>query len=100
MKAQRHQRHDVHASDRHERPRRRPAHRAVGLPGRRARSRRCESRAVDVVLDRAAGDDAGAGMGRSAGAHGAGRGHDHRRRRQGAVGAQAAGQAVSRRGAK
>ena len=76
------------------RPRRRSAHRAVGLPGRRARPRRREGDSVDVVLDRTAGDDAGAGVGRPAGADGAGRGHDHRRRRQDALGAQAAGPVV------
>ena len=35
-----HRRHDVHAPDRHARPRRRSADRALGLPGRRPRPRR------------------------------------------------------------
>ena len=38
MKARRDRRHDLLASDRPARPRRRPAHRPVGLPGRRARA--------------------------------------------------------------
>jgi hypothetical protein len=51
---------------------------------------------VDVVLDRAGGDDAGAGVGRTGGADGAGGGHDHRRRRQEPLGQAAAAQSVSR----
>ena len=61
-----------------------------------ARPRRREGDSVDVVLDRAAGDDAGAGMGRTAGADGAGRRHDRRRRRQAALGAPATGSVVPR----
>ena len=53
-----HRRDDLLASDRHARPRRRTAHRPVGLPGRRARTRRREGHPEHVVLDRAAGDDA------------------------------------------
>ena len=90
MKAQGHRRHDLLAPDRPARPRRRAAHRPVGLPGRRARPRRREGHPDDVVLDRAAGDDAGAGVGRPAGADGAGRRRDHRRRRQDALGAASA----------
>ena len=78
----------------HARARGWPADRVVGLPGRRSWPRRCQGDPLDVVLDRAAGDDAGAGMGWSAGADGPGRRHDHRRRRQDAVGAQAAGPIV------
>ena len=47
-----------------------------------------------VVVDRAAGDDAGRGVGRPAGPDGAGRGRDHRRRGARALGAPPAGQAV------
>ena len=58
-----HRRHAVFASDRRARPRRRSAHRPVGSPGRRPRPRRRDRDSVDVVLDRAAGDDAGARSG-------------------------------------
>ena len=66
MKARGNRRHGVLASDRHERPRRRPADRSVGLSGRRPRPRRREGDPEHVVLDRAAGDDAGARVGRPA----------------------------------
>ena len=84
------QRDDVLASDRHERARRGPADRSLGLSGRRAGPRRREDHPEHVVLVGAAGDDAGAGMGRPAGAHGAGRRLLRRRRRENAMGVQAA----------
>ncbi|CAA9354837.1 MAG: FIG00841811: hypothetical protein, partial [uncultured Gemmatimonadaceae bacterium] len=84
-------RHRVHAPDRRARPRRGADGWVVGLPGRRARPRRRAGDPGDVVLDRARGDEPGAGVGRAAGALGAGRGHDPRRGGAGAVGAPAAG---------
>ena len=50
LKARRHRRHHVLAPHRHARPRRGAAHRAVGLPGRRAGSRRREGDPEHVVL--------------------------------------------------
>ena len=66
MKAKGIDRHGLLASDRRQRPRRRTADRPVGLPGRRAGPRRREGHPEHVVLDRAAGDDTGAGVGRPA----------------------------------
>ena len=62
---QRYQRDDLFASHRPARPWRGTADRIVGLPGRRARTRRRENDPVDVVLDRITGDDACAGVGRT-----------------------------------
>ena len=81
-------------SHRPARPRRRADHRAVGLPGRRARTRRRAGHPEHVVLDRVAGDHAGTRVGRAARAHGPGRGRDHRRCRQGPLGPAAAGSLV------
>ncbi len=91
MKAQKDQRDRLFASDRPARPRRGTADRPLGLSGRRARTRRRQGDPVDVVLDRAAGDDACAGVGRSAGRMAQEEDVDHRRRRQGPLGAEAAG---------
>ena len=84
----------LHPSDRTARPRRRAAHRVVGLPGRRAGPRRRRGDSQHVVLDRAAGDQPGARMERAASSHGPGRGRHHRRRRAGPLGAEAPGPPV------